>query len=102
VILMRVLRGILKDSLRYYQRLERDLKRRLARLPSGSVKRRRLKGHVYYYLQERRGRKVVHRYLGREKPEELIRAIEERRMLRSELAKVEDALRLIPQRKVAS
>ena len=98
---MSVLRGILKDSLRYYQRLERDLKRRLAHLPSGSVKRRRLKGRVYYYLQQRRGHKVVHRYLGREKPVELIRAIEERRLLRRELVKVEAALRLIPARKIA-
>ena len=98
---MRVLRSILKDSLRYYQDLQRNLKRRLARLPSGSVKRRRLKGRFYYYLQERRVRKVVHRYLGRERPAELIRAIQERRFLRQELAKVEDALRLIPKRKVA-
>ena len=98
---MRVLRSILKDSLRYYQDLQRNLKRRLSRLPSGSVKRRRLKGRIYYYLQERRGRKVMHRYLGREKPTELIRAIQERRFLRQELAKVEDALRLIPKRKVA-
>jgi len=63
--------------------------------PSGNVKRRRLKGRVYYYLQERRGHRVVHRYLGREKPAELIRAIDERRLLRRELAKVRDALRLI-------
>jgi len=92
---MRVLRSILKDSLHYYEGLQRNLKRRLARLPSGNVKRRRLKGRVYYYLQERRGHRVVHRYLGREKPAELIRAIDERRLLRRELAKVRDALRLI-------
>ena len=98
---MRVLRSILKDSLRYYEGLQRNLKRRLARLPSGSVKRRRLKGRFYYYLQQRRGHQVVHRYLGREKPAELIRAIEERRLLRRELAKVKDALHLIPKRKVA-
>ena len=96
---MRVLKEILKDSLSYYLRLERDLRRRLSRLPQGSVKRRRIKGHVYYYLQSRHGDKVVHRYLGRQKPIELLKGIQERRHLEQELAKVCSALRLLPRRK---
>ena len=98
---MSVLKGILRDSLRYYQRLERDLLCRLYRLPEGSVKRRRIKGHAYYYLQQRQGGRVVHRYLGRQEPSDLIKKIQERRLLRKELAKVKAALRLIPRRKVA-
>ena len=97
---MRVLAGILKDSLRYYQRLERQLLRRGGKLPRGSVKRRRLKGRVYYYVQERRGAKIVHRYVGRQRPAALLKAIRERRMLKRELAKVRAALQLIPQRKL--
>ena len=97
---MRVLAGILKDSLRYYQRLERQLLRRVAKLPRGSVKRRRLKGRVYYYVQERRGAKVVHQYVGRQRPEAFVKAIHERRTLKRELAKVRAALQLIPQRKL--
>ena len=97
---MKVLRGILKDSLVYYERLERDLVRRLNKLPKGSIKRRRIKGRAYYYLQHREGRKVLHQYLGREKPEALLGSIQERRMLRGELAKVQAALRLLPQRKL--
>ena len=99
---MSVLKGILRDSVRYYQRLEKDLRRRLGRLSKGSVKRRRIKGHLYYYLQQRQGGRVIHRYLGRQEPSELIKKIQERRLLRRELAKVKAALRLIPQRKVAS
>lgn len=99
---MRVLRGILKDSLRYYQRLERNLKRRLVHLPQGSVKRRRIRGHVYYYLQRRYGGKVLHRYLGRQRPDELLKGIEERRRLKQELAKVREALRLLPRRKLTA
>ena len=99
---MRVLKGILHDSLVYYQRLERDLKRRLSRLPEGSVKRRRIKGHVYYYLQRRNGGKVVHRYLGRQKPVDLLKGIGERRQLKQELAKVRAALRLLPRRKLTA
>ncbi|MBI3020866.1 MAG: hypothetical protein HYY90_02340 [Candidatus Omnitrophica bacterium] len=99
---MRVLKSILRDSLTYYQRLERDLTRRLARLPQGSVKRRRIRGHAYYYRQWRNGGKVVHRYLGRRKPVELLKGIRERRQLNQELAKARAALRLLPRRKLAA
>lgn len=99
---MRVLKGILKESLVYYERLERNLKRRVARLPQGSVKRRRIRGHVYYYLQRRNGSKVEHRYLGRQRPAELLKGIEERRWLKQELAKIQAALRLLPRRKLAA
>ena len=99
---MRVLQGILRDSLVYYQRLERDIKRRLGRLPEGSVKRRRIKGRVYYYLQRRNGSKVVHRYLGRQKPVELLKEVQERRRLKQELVKVRAALRLLPRRRLAA
>ena len=97
---MKVLRGILKESLIYYQRLERELVRRLGKLPKGSMKRRQIKGRVYYYLQHREGSKVLHRYLGREKPEALLSGIQERRLLRRELAKTRAALRLLPRRKL--
>ncbi len=97
---MKVLKGILKDSLIYYQRLERDLIRRLGQLPKGSVKRREIKGRSYYYLQRREGSKVVHQYLGRKKPEALMKAVQERRQLRGELVKVRAALALLPKRKL--
>ncbi len=97
---MKVLRGILKDSLVYYERLERDLVRRLGKLPKGSIKRRRIKGRAYYYLQRREGRKILQQYLGREKPKALLNGIEERRMLRRELAQARAALRLLPRRKL--
>ena len=99
---MKVLKSILKDSLSYYQRLERDLKRRLAKLPRGSVKRRMIRGHGYYYLQRRNGGRIVHQYLGRQKPAELLKGIQERRQLKQELAKVRAALRLLPKRKLAA
>ena len=97
---MKVLKGILKDSLVYYPRLERDLSRRLGKLPKGSVKRRQIKGRAYYYLQRREGSKVVHQYLGLKKPEALIKDVEERRQLREELVKVRAALALLPKRKL--
>jgi len=99
---MRVLKGILKDSLAYYERLQRDLERRLARLPKGSVKRRCIRGHWYYYLQRREGGKVVHQYLGRLQPGELLKQIDERHRLKKEMAKVRAALQLLPKRKLTA
>ena len=99
---MKVLKSILKDSLSYYQRLERVLTCRLAALPQGSVKHRRIRGHVYYYLQKRNGGKVVHQYLGRQKPVMLLKEIQERRQLKQELAQARAALRLLPRRKLAA
>lgn len=97
---MKVLKGILKDSLAYYERLERDLIRRLGKLPKGSVKRRQIKGRAYYYLQRREGNKVLHQYLGRKRPEALIKVVEERHRLHGELVKVRAALALLPRRKL--
>src|SRR3989338_769235 len=97
---MKVLKGILKDSLVYYQRIERELIRRLRKLPKGSIKRRQIKGRAYYYVQRREGSKVRHQYLGRKRPEDLIKAIQERRQLRGELAKVRAALGLLPKRQL--
>lgn len=99
---MRVLKGVLQESLGYYQRLERDLQRRIARLPKGSVKRRRIRGHDYYYLQQRQGRRVIHRYLGREEPAAFLEQIKRRRRLLRELSQVRDALKLLPRKKLLS
>ncbi len=99
---MKVLKSILKDSLLYYSRFEKDLRRKLEGLPPGSVKRRKIKNHIYYYLQVREGKRVVHRYVGRVEPKELVERIKRRRFLESELKKVRMALRLLPIRKILS
>lgn len=96
---MKVLGGILKESRDYYLELERDIRKRLAQLPKGSIKRRKIGGRVYYYLQDRRGVKVVHKYLGKSKPKKLVEDIEERKALLKELKKVQKALKLLQRAK---
>lgn len=96
---MKVLGGILKESKDYYLGLERDIRKRLARLPKGSIKRRKIGGGVYYYLQERKGAKVVHKYLGKSKPKKLVEEIEESKALLKELKKVQKALKLLQRAK---
>ncbi|MFH1127926.1 MAG: hypothetical protein WAW67_03355 [Candidatus Omnitrophota bacterium] len=92
---MRVLQGILSESKEYYLQARDKIKKKLANLPKGSVKKRMIAGKKYYYLQQRIGKKVVHKYLGKSRPEEVVSQIKERKALNVELRKVNEALRII-------
>ena len=92
---MDALKGVLIESRKHYSDLEKRIAKRLKSLPSGSVKVRWISGAIYYYLQERVGKRIVHRYLGKEKPEALMKQIAERRALKAELKKVEEGLKLV-------
>ena len=92
---MKVLQGILSESKEYYLQAREKIKKKLANLPKGSVKERMIAGKKYYYLQQRVGKKVVHKYLGKSRPEEVMSQIKERKALSVELRKVNEALRII-------
>lgn len=92
---MKVLKGILSESKDYYVDTKRKIEKKLSGLPKGSIKERNISGKKYYYLQERKGNRVVHKYLGRNKPEELLKQIKQRKLLKNELKKVNGALRII-------
>ncbi len=65
---------------------------RLAQLPKGTIKERVISGWKYYYLQHREGKKVVHKYIGREIPKDLKRQLQEREALRDNLASIQKVL----------
>ena len=92
---MKVLQGILSESKEYYLQAGEKIRKKLANLPKGSVKKRLIAGKRYYYFQQRVGKKVVHKYLGKRRPEEVISQIKERKALTVELRKVNGALRII-------
>jgi hypothetical protein len=92
---MRVLKGILKESKAYYKNIEKEIKKRLKFLPKGSIKRRRIKNNIYYYLQSREDGKVIHQYLGKEKPSGLEKTIDERKKLKIELKEVKKSLKFL-------
>jgi hypothetical protein len=92
---MDVLKGVLLESKKHYGDLEKRIEKELKSLPSGGVKKRQIARSIYYYLQERVGDKVVHKYLGKEKPEALLKQIARRRALKGELKKVREGLRLV-------
>lgn len=92
---MNVLKGILSESREYYLDAKQKIEKKLSSLPHGSVKERRIAGKKYYYLQSRAGKKIVHKYLGKDEPGSLIKQLDERKALKAELKKVNEALRML-------
>jgi len=92
---MPVLEGILQESKQHYQDLKQKVEHRLAKLPKGSVKVRKISGQSYWYLQRRKKERVVHEYLGKERPQKLISQVEERRKLQAELKAINESLRML-------
>lgn len=92
---MKVLQGILSESKEYYLDIKKKIEKKLANLPKGSVKEREIAGKKYYYLQYRAGKKIMQKYIGKNKPENLIKQIKERNALKIELKKVDEALKMI-------
>lgn len=92
---MNVLRGILSESKEYYLDAKNKIEKKLAGLPQGSIKERKIAGKIYYYLQRRVGKKVQHKYLGKNEPADLLKELKERKALKSESKKVNEALRML-------
>lgn len=92
---MSILRGILSESRGHYLEVKKKIEKKLASLPRGSVKERIISGKKYFYLQNRIGNKIVHKYLGRKKPEEILQQLQRRKRLKAELKKVKEALKLL-------
>jgi hypothetical protein len=92
---MSILKGILSESKEHYLEAKEKIERKLSNLPKGSVKERKISGRKYYYLQYRKGKKIIHKYLGRKKPEDILGQVKERRRLELELKKVDQALNLL-------
>ena len=92
---MNVLKGILSESKEYYMGVKAKIEKKLAGLPQGSIKERKIAGKIYYYLQRRHGKKVLHEYLGKDNPADLLKRLNERKALKAELKKVNEALRML-------
>ncbi|MBI4178367.1 hypothetical protein HY522_02945 [bacterium] len=92
---MAILKGILNDSWKHYRSQEVRIRSRLRQLPKGSILKRRLAGREYFYLKFRRNEKVVSRYLGKDRPVQLEKSIQERRLLQKQLRDVKQSLRLL-------
>jgi hypothetical protein len=61
----RVIKGVLAEELGNSLRIKKEYEEALNRLPAGCLASRNVKGHIYYYLVKRAGRKVKYTYKGK-------------------------------------
>ena len=82
---METLNGILTEELNRLKSLKKNYENNLGSLPKGSLIEKEIKGHIYYYLNYREGKKSIFKYLGKLNDEEISQIknkIEERRKIK--------------------
>jgi hypothetical protein len=68
---MGVIKGVLQEELDNSLRMKNDYERELAKLPKGSLIKKTIKGHEYYYLLLREEGKVKFIYKGKVSEQEI-------------------------------
>lgn len=84
---MGVIKGVLKEELENSIRMKSDYERELAKLPKGSLIKKKVKGHEYYYLLSREKGKVRFIYKGKA-PDEEIKKYKEAKEYRAKYRKL--------------
>ena len=62
---MGVIKGVLKEELENSLRMKKEYERALNELPKGCIAEKNIRGHSYYYLAQRTGKKVKYIYKGK-------------------------------------
>lgn len=72
------------------QQLQKKLKDKISCLPKGTLKKRRIKDKVYFYLVYRESNKVINKYIGKDpaKAAEISKLIKERKSYENQLKKL--------------
>ncbi|HOO92673.1 MAG TPA: hypothetical protein PKX94_04340 [Opitutales bacterium] len=68
---MGVIKGVLKEELENSLQMKKGYERELAKLPQGSLVKKKIRGHEYYYLVQRVEGKVEFIYKGKLSAEEI-------------------------------
>lgn len=70
---MQVIKGVLEEELQNSIKMKVDYEKALASLSKGALVKKKIHGHVYYYLMKREGHRVKFDYLGKISQEEVDR-----------------------------
>jgi hypothetical protein len=95
---MKVLKGVLKEELTNSLRMKQSYERELACLPKGSLVRKTIKGHQYYYLVIRNRGKVKFTYKGKTPGQDIEKykqAKQYRAKYRKQLSEVKKQIRFL-------
>ena len=82
------IKGVLEEELKNSLRLEKSYEQALAKLPKGSLVKKKIKGHGYYYLLFREQGKVKFIYKGKEVSPDTIKKYKEAKQLRAKYRKL--------------
>jgi len=89
------LKNALKENLEYYKNQEKIIIGILSTLPKGRIKEKKINGDSYYYLQYRKGKKIIDKYVGKNYPKDIAKKIEQRKKLEDQLKEVRKAIKLL-------
>lgn len=92
---MEDLRDSLKENAAFYRRQMELIVARLAILPRGTVKPKKIGAETFFYLQYRQGKSVKSDYVGKKVSPDLQEKLTERKRLESEMKQVRVALKLL-------
>ena len=62
---MEILNGVLKEELERLKALVINYEQEISGLPKGSLVKKNIRGHIYYYLNYRKEGKGIFEYLGK-------------------------------------
>lgn len=79
---MGVIKGVLREELENSIRMKKDYEKTLNSQPGGCFVQKEIRGHKYYYLAFRQGKKVKFIYKGKVLPKDEIAKLEKSKQLR--------------------
>ena len=85
----------MKENEEFLREEEREISARLALLPKGRIRLKKIGQETYYYLQYRKNQAVKTDYIGKEVPASLHDSLSERERLQKELGRVREGLKLL-------
>ena len=85
---MKIIKGMLKEELDNSLAMKKNYDRELAKLPKGSLIKKKVKGHEYYYLVLREDGKVKFIYKGKQVSDEEIQKYKEAKEYRAKYRKL--------------
>jgi ABC-type phosphate transport system auxiliary subunit len=75
-----VIKGVLKEELQNSMRMKKEYEQALKNLPQGCLAVKKIRGHKYYYLVRRIGKKVKYIYKGKISEEERKKYLEAKQL----------------------
>jgi hypothetical protein len=97
-IMKGVIKGVLAEELNNSLRMQKEYESALNKLPEGCLVKKNIRGHHYYYIVIRDGKKINHIYRGKSSEKEIQKFSEAKQLrikYRNNLSKVKKQVRFL-------